>query len=320
MDDRYLSELDPDVHFFEGNSISTSDNCKYFQIADFNEHQRMNNQFSMMHLNIRSMSKHFDELQLFLNTMDLRFDCLGFSETWYTPENNDNFELAHFTQYKSFRSSRPGGGASLYVGNHLVSHKRDDLIIPDASVDSVFAEIEKQSLQSFPQNVVIGVIYRPPNTDLSQFNDHLEMLLTKIKGENKLCYLLGDYNVDLLKVEAHYESGRFLDIMYSHSFQPHITKPTRIANSSASLIDNIFSNSIYFDITNSEGIICSDLTDHYPIFHISGISNTSSSDEIGFKRVFTEKNKKKFSSMLQIGVPFYKTIALKRHVTYFIVK
>ena len=58
---------------------------------------------------------------------------------------------------------------------------------------------------------------------------------------SKYCAILGDFNVDLLKIEKHQITSDFLNTMSSFCFQLQILQPTRITDHSATLIDNIFS-------------------------------------------------------------------------------
>ena len=72
----------------------------------------------------------------------------------------------------------------------------------------------------------------------------LDFYFKKIDKENKVCYLMGDFNVDLLKSESHDYSNRFAEQLFTFSFSTHITKPTRVTSHTATLIDNIFTNNI----------------------------------------------------------------------------
>ena len=54
----------------------------------------------------------------------------------------------------------------------------------------------------------------------------MEDILSTIKSENKLSYLMEDWNINLLNVEQHEPSQEFLDLMISNSLVPTITKPT----------------------------------------------------------------------------------------------
>ena len=56
-----------------------------------------------------------------------------------------------------------------------------------------------------------------------------------------------------------------MDITTSFSFRPTINKPTRISNTSATLIDNVFTNILP---SPKSGILLTDISDHLPIFMI----------------------------------------------------
>ena len=95
-----------------------------------------------------------------------------------------------------------------------------------------FIELDKKEVTG-NKNVIIGVIYRPPNSNLDTFFEYMNVVLEKKKKENKLCYLLGDYNIDLLKTETHTKTGEFIDLMFASHFVPLINKPTRVSEKSA---------------------------------------------------------------------------------------
>ena len=69
--------------------------------------------------------------------------------------------------------------------------------------------------------------------DLDEFNDnYLNTLLDKISKENKSVFLLGDFNVDLLKYDKHAPTNEFLNPLSSHMSLPHVVQPTRISTTS----------------------------------------------------------------------------------------
>ena len=63
------------------------------------------------------------------------------------------------------------------------------------------------------------------------------------------CYIMGDFNPDLLKHEKHPPTEQFLDMMYYNAYIPLINRPTRITKETSTLIDNIFTNN--YDIEDS---------------------------------------------------------------------
>ena len=93
-------------------------------------------------------------------------------------------------------------------------------------------------------------------------------VLGNISGDNKICYLMGDFNLNLLNNQNHNATGEFLDGLYSHLFFPLITLPSRITSHTATLIDNIFFNHVEHSYLRS-GLLITDISDHLPIFSIS---------------------------------------------------
>ena len=131
-------------------------------------------------------------------------------------------------------------GTLLYMYNHFSYKPQNDLCIYKAAeLESSFVEISNPKTS----NIIIGCIYRCPNMDLDEFNDnYLNTLTDKISKENKSVFLLGDFNVDLLKYYKHAPTNEFLDSLSSRMFLLHIVQLTRISTTSKILIDNIFSN------------------------------------------------------------------------------
>ncbi len=79
---------------------------------------------------------------------------------------------------------------------------------------------------------------------------------------------MGDFNIDLLKVNIHAKTNEFANDVISQGFLPKITRPTRIRPHSATLIDHrpIYSNENRPTSQNStSGIIITDVADlwHY---------------------------------------------------------
>ena len=145
-----------------------------------------------------------------------------------------------------------------------------------------------------PKNVIIGVIYRKPNSNLRYFNEKISHFLDQMQQENNLVYLLGDYNINLINSDTHDLTAEFTDILYSNEFLPLISRPTRITPDSATLIDNIFTNN-HDDMNNSlNGLLVTDISDHFPIFHVNRSLSVEEIDSSFVTRVFNERNKQAY--------------------------
>ena len=77
----------------------------------------------------------------------------------------------------------------------------------------VFVEIVQPNNE---KNVILGCLYRPPNVQTEIFNDEIKQVLAKIGFENKLCFLFGDFNINILNADAHVPTNDFIDLMYSN--------------------------------------------------------------------------------------------------------
>ena len=89
-------------------------------------------------------------------------------------------------------------------------------------------------------NAIIGWIHKHPMLHIGGFNsNYISALLRKLSKESsKQIFLLGDFNIDLLKYESSELINSFHDTLSSDFLSPQINLPTRISSSST-LIDNL---------------------------------------------------------------------------------
>ena len=187
---------------------------------------------------------------------------IGLTETKInlSTENLPNYIIPGYNFF-SQPSLSNAGGAGIFISKKISSSLRNDLSCSHNDFESLWIEIESD----LHHNLICGVIYRHPNTNLESFLDHLNHVIEKINSENKFCTIMGDFNIDLLN-SSHSATEEFLNTLETNFFNPHILQPTRITNHSATLIDNIFFNSITHHTIS--GNIIYDLTDHLPNFLI----------------------------------------------------
>ena len=123
---------------------------------------------------------------------------------------------------------------------HSSNKVRDDLKLGNdlETINSIFVEVDKSSA-GLRLNLIIGCIYRPPWVPLAEFNYLLSTMLDFIVRENKIVFLLGDFNVNW---SHNNDVEEFKNIFFSHHLFPLINKPTRETNHTATGIDNIFCN------------------------------------------------------------------------------
>ena len=114
------------------------------------------------------------------------------------------------------------------------------------------------------------------------------------KFVNINCFLIGDYNLNLIKYGTDNDVTRFLDILFNFNFLPCTTLPTRISNSSATLLDHIYirqtnTPQVIFSDKIVNGCICTDNTDHPANFLCLPLNNiVSSKKDRPFTRIFSD--------------------------------
>ena len=293
-DHSILSDIDPDFNYL--NSIKESINSSYYNETTFKNRYKSNSNFSLLHLNIRSVVSHFTEFLCYLDTLNFVFKVIALSETAINA-TSINYNIPNYSCEMNIRENRKGGGVSLYVHNTFQYKVRNDLQLGGV-VNSVFVELLKTTTNS-KHNIICGCIYRPPSMSLSVFNELLSDMFGKILSENKYVYIFGDFNVNTMSsVIGNANTQEFKDIFSSNYCLPLITKPTRVTNSCSSLIDNIYSNVPINTGKCNSGILEVSISDHYAIFAIDNSTHTKANASNVTKRSFCNKNIENFKRCL----------------------
>ena len=219
---------------------------KYYTPDGFNKNITFSNKdFLLLHLNISSLSFHYEELHNFLVNMPTKPSIFGISESRLKKNNPSliNISLPGYNIEHTDTESA-SGGTLLYISKSLNYIIRQDLnLYKTKELEMTFIEV----ILPKRKNLVVGTIYRHPCMDVDEFNtQYLPKILSRISKEikQKDFVLMGDFNIDLLNYTTDTKVAEFLDKMYSSSFLPQITHPTRISKTSQTLIDNIFSTII----------------------------------------------------------------------------
>ena len=218
---------------------------------------------SIIHLNARSLLKNLDQLNLMLGSLKKPFSVIGFSETWLTDCTAKLVNIAGYNFVSNHGKSKTGGGVGIYLQDDLQYKILNECKLSDPeTIEYLFVEITVPH----GKNIIVGFVYRPPNQNTALFLDKFNDILSRISKDNKQCYVMGDFNLDLLQYNHHTPTQEFIDTLFSHAFIPLISNPTRLTSYSATLIDNIFTNNLSQNVLN--GIALNDSSDHLPVLLI----------------------------------------------------
>ena len=123
----------------------------------------------------------------------------------------------------------------------------------------------KLKTNKYDKNFLICCVYRHPRSAIDNLTSHFQNVLSKLSS-NKLVFIMGDFNINLLGYASHTPTSDFVNNFFSHSLLPCIHHPTRVSEQRALVIDNIYTNATNANITS--GNIVMQISDHFPQFLI----------------------------------------------------
>lgn len=217
-----------------------------------------NTDFNMINLNIRSIRKHFDELCIFLNSLEFELNIIILTET----------QMRETIPY-----SIPGYKTFSLPSNHT-SHDGLTIFYKEHKISDVLIDIPKFKYSnaihlSFTLNnktYSILAIYRSPSLDSKSFVTELEHFL--IEGNFKqsdFSFVVGDMNINIEHSILDPIANEYLNVMYSEGYLSCISGPTRCGLRAVSCLDHILLKTNKVFIPRS-AILKIDITDHYPTF------------------------------------------------------
>lgn len=240
----------------------------YIMVNDLNE-SFSKYKLNVLHLNIHGLYSKKVELQEIIrdcSNQGITIHVLLLCETFLNDSNKSLVMIENYIDYHSFRAVQKGGGVSIYVHDSIQSHRNVNLsIFKEGAFESLFVDIEHGT-----SNVLVGEIYRVPNTSERNFLEDYEKIISKVPHNT----IIGmDQNLDYLKIDTHNNTRKFFDLNLSHGQIPAINKPTRLTTTTSTLIDNIT-----IDLQNSfdsfSAILLSDISDHLPCLLFTNIGYT----------------------------------------------
>ena len=191
-------------------------------------------------MNMQKLSKHRVESIAYLSSLSLKFDVIILSDIrddaiHYLYTLLDEYAFFYQTPHNNYYE-----GIAIYVReDRFQTAEREDLQIrktckgSKCNFESVFVK-----LSSSRQTYIVGGVYRHPGEDVYHFSQALEKSLN-MSDKEETCILAGDYNINLLNTSGSITT-EYLKTLLSQGFLPYITRPTRITEYTATLIDHFF--------------------------------------------------------------------------------
>lgn len=236
--------------------VQASNNCDYVESGSL----KRSGNFSVLHLNIRSLNKNYallTELLFDLKQSGVVVDAILLCETWLNDLNDSLISIDGYTCLTKHRTGgKTGGGPAIYV---LSEYNPAPIEIANGSLDGVYESMFVSATVN-KKELILGEIYRVPNSLQDPFNNYIKQTLPQFRNKNLI--LGADQNLDLLKAFSHHQTNRFLNTILENNLIPTILKPTRVTHQSSTLIDNVYV-SAHLKV-NKSSILLEDISDHFP--------------------------------------------------------
>lgn len=207
----------------------------------------------ILHVNVRSLNANYQNLEILVNSLDIKPDVIVCTETWNL-DYYRYYQLDDYTIHYNHGNVNKADGVVIYVKS-ILSHTTTTEDIGPCKILSIILRVKNS--MSFK----ITGIYRCHDINVENFNAQMKEYLILNKNVKHHC-IVGDFNINLLKTE--FISEQFLETMLSSNYVNCFSDITRPNSIEGTCIDNMFiksktalSNS--FTYTNV-------FTDHYPIF------------------------------------------------------
>lgn len=216
---------------------------------------------NVLHFNIRSLRKNFEQLLVYLYTLKLEnVDVIILSETWKL-ENVSDFHITGFALHHNMSQFNQNDGLAIYVREELLA-ECVILHLTETNLLRITFAVDKMT---------IGITgsYRSPPVDIKQYITDLDGFFLGL-NKQKVEIFVGDININILNDNTDTDSIIYQSILARSGFFSYINKPTRITENTRSLIDHIFvrlGDKQYLgkQLTLKPFLFMIDITDHFPI-------------------------------------------------------
>lgn len=187
--------------------------------------------FNILHFNIRSLNKNYEELVMYLEEFNLHnIGTIILSETWNTKLVSTNFNIQGFTLYNNNSQYNQNDGCIIYIRNNI-----------KAVVNVVnFTQCNILRAVLNYEDITFGLTatYRPHQTDSILFINELDTYYKNI-NKQKIELFMGDVNINLIN-RTEVNVNKYSCTMAQHGLISYITEPTRVTDRTRSIIDHVF--------------------------------------------------------------------------------
>ena len=221
------------------------------------------NSLTFLHINIRSLSKNKSLLEELMCSCNIFPDIIGICETKLN--KNSNIDLISLKNYSLHfvNSKTNSGGVLLYIKSSILYSIKQELTFTCSKYESLWVEISVGKNSNDSKNILVGILYRHPQTSISEFNKEFShFFMENINNYKDIC-IFGDININSLNNKTK-SVKNYLDQINGFGLKNLIKVPIRLNKTGGTLIDHFYCSSPE-KVANSY-VLLSDISDHFPLY------------------------------------------------------
>ena len=92
---------------------------------------------------MKSLPKHFDDLELYIDSFDFRFSIIWVTETWLDEYKYEMYNMCNYDSVHRYRNGKKGGGVSVYIHDKVPFIIREDLEYFDSEMKLYLLKLRK---------------------------------------------------------------------------------------------------------------------------------------------------------------------------------
>ena len=228
----------------------------------------------VLHVNIRSISKNFDELCAMLTNYAAMPLAIVLSETWLSDnDDTDMFQIDGYFPIECVNRKTRGGGVAIYISKQLTYTKVNTNYTLETLTLSCRSKKSKQFL--------ITAMYNPLNNNKFDFIKQFDNLLESLTAHNLTHIIIGDFNINISTDND--LTNLYKSTIESNGYKLHSKENTRVTTLTMTCIDHIVSN--ISNVALSDVHVHREcITDHYPIsIKLPGFDGKTAKEEVTYK-------------------------------------
>ena len=141
--------------------------CKYYDVDKLKRESCLVTNLACVHINARSVAENFSSVTEMCEVVNYAFDFIIITEAWIDEYCADFFSLPGYLSFSFPRLSKKGGGIMIFVMSCYVFSVFD----VDVNVSCFESGVVKAVNVLTGEHFTLCGIYKPPNTNTSEFFD-----------------------------------------------------------------------------------------------------------------------------------------------------